>query len=110
SLRTAGLAELLTDLGRRRVPATIVAAELELAWWSVVFEQLLAADPALVAGDGARLAALAEEFRALDRQHLATLPDLVRADAIAALDAALAAHPDQTEGLFAELVDGRFTG
>ena len=110
SLRAAGLDELLDDLATRRVPAGLVAAELELAWWSTVFEQLLAADPALAGYDGRTLGRLAAEYRQLDVAHTAALAGPVRARAAAHVRNTMAAHTEQTEALFAELVEERLTG
>lgn len=110
SLRAAGLDDLLDDLAARRVPATLVPAELELAWWSTVFEQLLAADPALAGYDGRTLGRLAAEYRQLDVAHTAALAGPVRARAAAHVRNTMAAHTEQTEALFAELVEERLTG
>lgn len=110
SLRAAGLDDLLDDLAARRVPAGAVAAELELAWWSTVFEQVLAADPALAGYDGRTLGRLAAEYRELDVAHTAALAGPVRARAAAHVRNTMAAHTEQTEALFAELVEERLTG
>lgn len=110
SLVADGLGDLLDDLADRRVPADLVTAELELAWWSTVFEQILTADPALAGYDGRTLGRLAAEYRELDLAHTAALAGPVRARAAAHVRSAMAAHPDQTEALFAELVEDRLTG
>lgn len=110
SLLAAGLGDLLDDLADRRVPAGLVAAELQLAWWSTVFEQILTADPALAGYDGRTLGRLAAEYRELDLAHTAALSGPVRARAAAHVRNAMAAHTEQTEALFAELVEDRLTG
>ncbi|GIG36195.1 hypothetical protein Cpa01nite_15760 [Cellulomonas pakistanensis] len=110
SLRAAGLDDLLDDLADRRVAASLVGAELELAWWSTVFEQVLAADPALAGYDGRTLGRLAAEYRELDVAHTAALAGPVRARAAAHVRNTMAAHTEQTEALFAELVEERLTG
>lgn len=110
SLRAAGLDALLDDLADRRVTATLVGAELELAWWTTVFEQVLAADPALAGYDGRTLGRLAAEYRELDVAHTTALAGPVRARAAAHVRNTMAAHTEQTEALFAELVEERLTG
>lgn len=110
SLQADGLADLLDDLADRRVPAALVAAELDLAWWSTVFEQILAADPALAGYDGRTLGRIAAEYRELDVAHTAALAGPVRARAAAHVRNAMAAHTEQTEALFGELVEDRLTG
>jgi hypothetical protein len=110
SLVAAGIGDLLDDLADRRVPAGLVAAELELAWWSTVFEQILTADPALAGYDGRTLGRIAAEYRELDLAHTAALAGPVRARAAAHVRNAMAAHTEQSEALFAELVEDRLTG
>ncbi|GAA1731633.1 hypothetical protein GCM10009809_28870 [Isoptericola hypogeus] len=107
--RTAGVGDLVDDLTHRRAPAALVGAEIELAWWSSVFEQLLAADPALAGQDGAGLDALAGRFRELDRQHLAALSQPVRVAARAHLGTAMREDREGAEALFTELIEGRLT-
>ncbi|HEY0214839.1 MAG TPA: hypothetical protein VGC57_00425, partial [Cellulomonas sp.] len=113
SLRTVGLGALLDDLADRRLGADVaplVAVELDLAWWSTVFEQIITADPALAGYDGQTLGLLAEEYRELDLAHVAALSGPVRARAAGHVRTAMAAHPEQTEALFGELVEDRIVG
>ncbi|NLF03707.1 MAG: hypothetical protein GX593_01655, partial [Actinomycetales bacterium] len=107
SLLDVGLAPLLTDLVQRRVPATLVAAELELAWWTGVFEEIMRAEPSLAGFDGARLTALAAEYRELDLEHVARLPEPVRAAVVGRTQGVLRTHRELAEALFGELVEER---
>ncbi|MEV7973400.1 hypothetical protein [Cellulomonas sp. NPDC089187] len=109
-LRAAGLEPLLYDLADRRVPAWLVGPELELAWWSTVFEQIITADPALAGHDGRSLGRLVAEFRQLDLAQTQSLSGPVRARAAAHTRSAMQQHPQQTEALFGELVEDRFSG
>ncbi|MHA7133451.1 hypothetical protein [Oerskovia turbata] len=109
SLREEGLGDLLDDLSARRVEVDLVAAELDLAWWSSVFEQILALDPALAGQDGAGLEALARRFRDLDRAHVAALSAPVRLAVREHLGAAMRDHRVEAEMLFTELLEGRMT-
>ena len=108
-LRAAGLGELVDDLARRRVGAALVAAELDLAWWSTVLEQIFAADPALTGYDGATLDALSTRYAALDRAHVGGLSANVRNAVVKAMGAALRQNRDQAETLFGELIEERVT-
>src|SRR5690606_35491871 len=54
-LERLGLAELVADLTERRVPAGLAGAELDLAWWTSVLEEILRTDPALAGYDGPAL-------------------------------------------------------
>ena len=109
SLEARGLAALLDDLSARRVPAGLVAAELELSWWTTVFEEILRQDPAMAGYDGAALARLVAEFRTLDRRHLTDRALVYRAAAREALRLRLRAADEQTQALFGEIVEDRFT-
>src|SRR5699024_441255 len=77
-LEELGLGELVADLTARRVATGLASAELDLAWWSSVLEEILRTDPALAGYDGPGLVALAERFRSLDAQQVQTLPTPVR--------------------------------
>ncbi len=108
-VQAAGAGELVDDLAARRVSPDAVGPELELAWWGSVFEQILAADPALGGQDGAGLDALARRFRELDRRHVAALSAPVRAAVRAHLGKAMREERDDAESLFTELIEGRLT-
>jgi len=105
SLRALGLGPLLDDLSARRVPPALAEAELELSWWSAVFDAIVASDPYLSQLDGARLETLAARFRALDAEHVRLLVQPVKASVVDHVHRALTAHPTQADELFAELVD-----
>ena len=109
NLRAQGLGELLDDLANRRVPTELVRAELDLAWWSSVFEQILRADRALAMYDGAGLEDLAARFRDLDRDHVNSLAGPILGESLGHLSRVMRNYPTATEALFAELLEGRFT-
>ena len=109
TLRAAGLDPLLDDLARRRMGADLVGAELDLVWWSTVFDELLRRDPALAGYDGAALSTLAADFRRLDLEQVASLSAPVRTAAVGHIATALTDHREQAEELFAELVEERLT-
>ncbi|WP_309485007.1 hypothetical protein [Cellulomonas sp. NS3] len=109
SLTAAGLGSLLDDFAARRVEAELAGPELELAWWSTVFEQIIGDDPALADYDGAALGRLAAQYAALDRAHVASLSGPVRRAVVGHVASALRANPGQTQALFAELVEDRIT-
>ncbi|WP_028047295.1 hypothetical protein [Cellulomonas sp. URHE0023] len=108
-LRNAGLAPLVEDLASRRVDPALAPAELDLAWWSTVIEQILADDPALAGYDGTALGALSAHYAALDRAHVDSLSGPVLTSVVGHIGAALRQHRDQAEALFADLVEERLT-
>ncbi|WP_233549681.1 hypothetical protein, partial [Cellulomonas rhizosphaerae] len=108
-LRGAGLGALVDDLADRSVDPTLAVAELDLAWWSTVIEQILTAEPTLAGYDGAALGALAAQYVRLDREHVDRLSGPVLAGAVAHVGTVLRQHRAQAEDLFAELVEERLT-
>jgi len=99
-LREAGLGGLVDDLVQRRVPTAMVGAELDLAWWSSVLEQILRTDPALAGLDGPALGALAHRFRELDEAQVASLVGPVRRAVAARVRTAVRDHRDEAARLF----------
>jgi len=108
-LRAAGLGDLVDDLARRGIDPALAAAELDLAWWSTVIEQILTAEPTLAGYDGSTLGALAARYAQLDREHVSRLSGPVLAGAVAHVGTVLRQHRAQAEDLFAELVEERLT-
>lgn len=110
NLARQGLGPLVEDLEDRQVGVGLVAAELDLAWWTSVFEEILRQDPALAGYDGTALARLVAEFRTLDRRHLRDRALLGLAEARELLRTRLRGADEEAQGLFAELVEHRFSG
>lgn len=108
-LRAAGLGPLVDDLATRRVDPALAPAELDLAWWSTVIEQILTQDPTLAGYDGAALGDLSAQYAALDRAHVASLAGPVRQAVAAHTQDVLRQHREQSESLFVELVEERLT-
>ncbi len=106
-LNREGLQPLIDDLSQRQVPARAVAGELELAWWSAVFDGIVSANRYLSRVEGARIETLASRFRALDSEHVRLLVQPIKASTVAQVQRALTEHSEQADELFAELVDER---
>lgn len=108
-LRSAGLGALVDDLATRRIDPALAPAELDLAWWSTVIEQILGEDPALAGYDGAALGALSAQYATLDRAHVASLSAPVLGAVVGHVSHALRQHREQSEALFADLIEERLT-
>lgn len=102
-LTALGLGDLVVDLQDRRVPAALVPAELDLAWWSSLLKDVLRSDAALAGYDGPALAALAERFRRLDLAQTETLTAPVRRAAARRLRTSLDEHRQEVAQLTREL-------
>lgn len=97
-LHALGLGELLDDLAARRVPLQLVAAELDLAWWSSVLEEILASDPAL--RGATTFGQDVERWRALDVEQVASLVPPVRLATATHLRQVAVTHKDAARDLF----------
>lgn len=97
-LHELGLGDLLADLAARRVPLTLVAAELDLAWWSSVLEEILASDPAL--RGATTFGQDVERWRALDVAQVASLVPPVRLATATHLRQIAVTHKDAARDLF----------
>ena len=109
ALEERGLGELLGDLSSRHVGADVVTAELDLAWWSTAFEEILRQDPTITSHDGWVLTRLVAEFRVLDQRFLADRGALARVATGAAVQSRMHSADTQTQELFGEIVEGRFS-
>ena len=69
----AGLGDLLENLSSRHIETDQAPAELRLAWWSTVFEQLVHTTGILSDQDGSLLRQTVEDFRSLDAKHIQTI-------------------------------------
>ena len=99
-LEDYGLNDLLGDLSIRRVPMSLVTAELDLAWWSSVLEEILSSDPAL-RGSGS-FAADTQAWRELDRKQVASLVGPVTRAAATHLRTLAVAHKESAREVFRE--------
>lgn len=73
SLRERGLGEFIEDIANRQVAPARIAAELDLAFTSAVFEEMIRTTPAVASFGPSDLTRLLDRFRQLDRAHTRTL-------------------------------------
>ncbi|MFC7404803.1 hypothetical protein [Georgenia alba] len=104
-LRSLGLGGLVDDLVERRVPTSLVGAELDLAWWSSVLEQILRTAPALAGHDGLALQALVRRFRELDEAQVASLAGPVRRAVAETIRTAVRSRREDSARLYHALAD-----
>ncbi len=109
SLMQIGLGDLLKDFTKRKIDPLMMDAELDLAWWASVCEDMLAANPFLQADPEYGFERYAQRFRELDRAHVASLAQLIKTAAIEQNQSTLRNYRSQGEGLFTVLVEERLT-
>lgn len=106
-LREAGLEPLLVDLANRRVHPRTVGRELDLAWWSSVFEAIMREEPALAGYDGPALRELGDRFRELDEQQIHSLGTTITIEVAKETKVALEHHKVQSAGILGDLMEGK---
>jgi hypothetical protein len=109
SLMQIGLGDLLKDFTKRKIDPLMMDAELDLAWWASVCEDMLAAHPFLQDDPERGFEQYAHRFRELDRAHVASLAQLIKSAAIEQNQSTLRNYRSQGEGLFTMLVEERLT-
>lgn len=73
SLRERGFADFIDDMVERGIEPSHIAAELDLAYTTAVFEEIIATTPTVASLSPLDINALLEKFRQLDRAHTQTL-------------------------------------
>ena len=75
--QTVGLGELVGDLNARRVDVDAVDGELQLAWWTTVFEDIVRSSAIISNQDGLAMQAAAERFVQVDIEHVRSVGPMV---------------------------------
>ena len=73
----AGLQDLVQDLRNRQVEGKAVRAELQLAWWTTVFDDIMRSSQIISNQDGSALSNAADRFSQVDAQHVASVGPMV---------------------------------
>lgn len=76
-IQSAGLNELVEDLNRRKVAVEAVADELQLSWWTTLFEATVHSSPLLSEQDGTALTAVSDRFAHVDSEHIRSISAMV---------------------------------
>lgn len=72
-----GLDELVEDLRNRGIDDNAVAGELQLAWWTTVFEDIVRSSAIISNQDGSALQAAADRFAQVDVEHVRSVGPMV---------------------------------
>lgn len=72
---SAGLDELVADLSNRGVPNDAVAGELQLAWWTTAFEDIVKSSAIISNQDGSAMQSAADRFTQVDVEHVRSWTD-----------------------------------
>lgn len=72
-----GLDALVDDLHTRRVPLDSIAAELQLAWWTTVFDDIVRSSAIISNQDGSVMQTAADRFAQVDVEHVRSIGPMV---------------------------------
>ncbi|NMM94619.1 helicase [Bifidobacterium oedipodis] len=72
-----GLGELVEDLTNRRIEVTQVRGEVQLAWWTTVFEDIVRSSAIISNQDGSALQAASDRFAQVDVEHVRSIGPMV---------------------------------
>ncbi|WP_274619213.1 helicase [Bifidobacterium amazonense] len=104
--RTAGLTELVDDLRNRRVALDAVAGELQLAWWTTVFEDIVHASAIISNQDGSAMQAAADRFAQVDIEHVRSIGPMVAQESMRRLSDLLFSRTQEANQLHTTLAGG----
>ena len=79
---SAGLDELVADLNNRGVPNEAVGGELQLAWWTTAFEDIVKSSAIISNQDGSALQAAADRFTQVDVEHVRSVGPMIAQESI----------------------------
>jgi hypothetical protein len=74
---SVGLSELVNDLATRHVQAEQVRGEVQLAWWTTVFEDIVRSSAIISNQDGSALQTASDRFAQVDVEHVRSVGPMV---------------------------------
>ena len=98
-LHDAGLDPLVEDLHQRHVGVDAVGAELRLAWWTTVFEDIVRSSPIISNQDGPALETAADRFAQVDVEHVRSVGPMVAQESTRRLCDLLFSRPQESNQL-----------
>jgi hypothetical protein len=77
-----GLMELVDDLRNRHIDTAAVDGELQLSWWTTVFEDIVRSSAIISNQDGSALQAAADRFAQVDTEHIQSIGPMIRQESV----------------------------
>ena len=102
-LQEAGLGELVVDLANRQVGSEAVGDELQLAWWTTVFEDIVRSSPIISNQDGSALTSATDRFEQIDMEHVRSIGPMVTQECMRRLCDILFARTQEANLLHTQL-------
>ena len=105
--RRAGLSDLVEDLRRRHITGQALDGELQLAWWTTVFEDIVRSSEIISHQDGSAMQDAADRFVQVDTEHVRSIGPMVQQEAMKHLCDLLFAHTQEANQLHTMLAGNR---
>lgn len=104
--RSVGLDELVDDLRARRVPVEAVEGELQLSWWTTVFEDIVKQSAIISNQDGSALQTAADRFGQVDTEHVRSIGPMIHQESLRKLCDLLFSKTQEANQLHTVLAGG----
>ncbi len=103
----AGLLDLVNDLRRRHVTGGALDGELQLAWWTTVFEDIVNSSAIISHQDGSAMQDASDRFVQVDTEHVRSIGPMVQQEAMRHLCDLLFSHTQEANQLHTMLASNR---
>ena len=101
--RTVGLNELVADFNNRRIDVKAVDGELQLAWWTTVFEDIVRSSAIISNQDGLAMQTASDRFTQVDIEHVRSIGPMVAQESMRRLCDMLFARTQESNQLHTTL-------
>ncbi|MDO4913242.1 MAG: helicase [Bifidobacteriaceae bacterium] len=98
-----GLNDLVNDLRQRRVAEEAVEAELQLSWWTTVFDDIVRSSAIISNQDGSAMQDAADRFVQVDLEHIRSVGSMVTQEVMRKLCELLFARTQEANQLHTAL-------
>ncbi|RFD75352.1 helicase [Gardnerella vaginalis] len=103
----AGLLDLVSDLRHRHITGDALDGELQLAWWTTVFEDIVNSSAIISHQDGSAMQDASDRFVQVDTEHVRSIGPMVQQEAMRHLCELLFSHTQEANQLHTMLASNR---
>lgn len=103
----AGLIDLVNDLRRRNVTGEALDGELQLAWWTTVFEDIVNSSEIISHQDGSAMQDASDRFVQVDTEHVRSIGPMVQQETMRHLCDLLFSRTQEANQLHTMLASNR---
>lgn len=103
----AGLADLVNDLRHRHITGEALDGELQLSWWTTVFEDIVNSSAIISHQDGSAMQDASDRFVQVDTEHVRSIGPMVQQEAMKHLCDLLFSRTQEANQLHTMLASNR---